>query len=168
MSSFIRPRLSRPSPALVVAVMALVAALAGTAVAEQATTAVSKKKTKKIANKQANKQIDKRLPFESDDIADGAITNQKLSSPTYTAFVDAAGNLVRGNATSAQRVNNGNYRVEFDVDISQCTYQATPTTVNRTAIADVVNNNAQQAFIRTALNTNNTFTDSAFSLAVFC
>src|SRR5262245_13581364 len=45
----------RPSPALFVAVIALVAALAGTAVAEQATIsakAVTKKKAKKIANKE--------------------------------------------------------------------------------------------------------------------
>ena len=48
----------RPSPALFVAVIALVAALAGTAVAEQATTSakpVTKKKAKKISIKQINK-----------------------------------------------------------------------------------------------------------------
>ncbi len=50
-----------PSPALVVGVLGLVAALAGTAVAQsgpEATTSVSKKQTKKIAKKQAQKQID--------------------------------------------------------------------------------------------------------------
>jgi hypothetical protein len=54
----------RPSPALLVAVMALIAALAGTAVAADpvANTAVSKKKTKKIAKKVAKKQIKKRAP----------------------------------------------------------------------------------------------------------
>ena len=50
---------ARPSPAIVVAILALVAALAGTAVAEQATTSkqkpVTKKKVKKIAKKQVNK-----------------------------------------------------------------------------------------------------------------
>jgi hypothetical protein len=48
----------RPSPALFVAVIALVAALAGTAVAEQATTSakpVTKKKVKKISKKEINK-----------------------------------------------------------------------------------------------------------------
>jgi hypothetical protein len=55
-----RLKRSRPSPALVVGVLALVAALAGTAVAADpvATTSVSKKKTKKIAKNQAIKQID--------------------------------------------------------------------------------------------------------------
>jgi hypothetical protein len=56
-----RLRYARPSPALIVAVVALVAALAGSAVAEQATTSISKQKTKKIARKQADKQIDARL-----------------------------------------------------------------------------------------------------------
>jgi hypothetical protein len=49
----------RPSPAMVVAVLALVAAVAGTAVAADpaANTAVSKKKTKKIAQKVFNSNI---------------------------------------------------------------------------------------------------------------
>ena len=51
-----------PSPAMVVAILALVAALAGTAVAEEATTSakkpVTKKKVKKIATKQADKEIE--------------------------------------------------------------------------------------------------------------
>src|SRR3990170_3651392 len=57
-----RFRHSRPRPALIVAVLALVAALAGTAVASDpvANTALSKKKTKKVAKKQADKQIDAR------------------------------------------------------------------------------------------------------------
>lgn len=54
---------ARPSPAVVVAIAALVAAFAGTAVAEQgATTSVSTKKTKKIAKQQARKQINKLVP----------------------------------------------------------------------------------------------------------
>jgi hypothetical protein len=78
----IRP--SRPSPAIVVSIVALVAAIAGTAVAEVATTArldkKEKKKVKKIARKQANKQIDARLPFGTDDIADGAVNAAKIQN----------------------------------------------------------------------------------------
>jgi hypothetical protein len=50
-------RTSRPSPAIIVAGLALVAALAGTALAgsDVATSALSKKKVKKIAKKQINK-----------------------------------------------------------------------------------------------------------------
>jgi hypothetical protein len=69
-------RSPRPSPAIVVAILALVAALAGTAVAQQATTsAVSKKKVKKISNK----QIDNRLPWGTGDIADSAVTGEKIA-----------------------------------------------------------------------------------------
>jgi hypothetical protein len=50
-------RIRQPSPALIVAVLALVAALAGTAVAgpDASTSAISKKKVKSIATKQINK-----------------------------------------------------------------------------------------------------------------
>jgi hypothetical protein len=56
----------RPSPAMVVAVVALVAAVAGTAIAGPgaSTSAISKSKVKKIANK----QINKRLPLTGADI----------------------------------------------------------------------------------------------------
>jgi len=56
----------RPSPAMIVAVLAVLAALAGTALAadpDATSSAVSRKSIKKIARKQANKAIDKRAPF---------------------------------------------------------------------------------------------------------
>jgi hypothetical protein len=72
---------SRPSPAIVVAMMALVAALAGTAVAgPDAETSVSKKKTKQIANK----QIDKRLPIDTAELGDAAVTTPKLADAAVT------------------------------------------------------------------------------------
>lgn len=57
-------RASRPSPAIIVAILALVAALAGSAIAgpHANTSAVTKSKLKKIATKQADKQIDERAP----------------------------------------------------------------------------------------------------------
>jgi hypothetical protein len=57
---------ARPSPAIVVAVVALVAAVAGTAIAGPgaSTSALNKAKVKRIANK----QIDKRLPLTGADI----------------------------------------------------------------------------------------------------
>lgn len=70
-----RLKRSRPSPALVVAVVALVAALAGTAVAADpvATTSISKKKTKRIATNKANKAVDafaeELLPIGSGELA---------------------------------------------------------------------------------------------------
>ena len=55
----------RPSPAIVVAVLALVAAVAGTAIAADpvaTSSKLTKKKVKKTAKKVANKQITKRAP----------------------------------------------------------------------------------------------------------
>ena len=57
------------SPALVVAVLALIAALAGTAIAgPTATTSISKKKTKKIALNQANKVVAGVLPIGASEL----------------------------------------------------------------------------------------------------
>jgi hypothetical protein len=99
----IRP--SRPSPAIVVAIVALVAAIAGTAVAEVATTArldkKEKKKVKKIARKQANKQIDARLPFGTDDIADGAVSRAKLADGAVNAAKIQDGALGTGEFSSS-------------------------------------------------------------------
>lgn len=68
---------SRTSPAILVVALALVAAVAGTAFAgtDATTSAINKKKVKKIAAK----QIDKRVPWGTDDIADGAVTSSKLA-----------------------------------------------------------------------------------------
>ena len=64
----------RPSPAIVVAVLALVAALAGTAVAGPDATISAKKVTKKKVKKISNKQIDKRLPWTGDEIDESTLT----------------------------------------------------------------------------------------------
>lgn len=55
---------SRPSPALIVAVIALSMALVGTAVAgtDGLSRAITKSKVKQVAKKQANKAIDRRAP----------------------------------------------------------------------------------------------------------
>jgi len=107
------PRRWSVSPALIVSVIALVAAVAGTAVAQQATTsakAVTKKKAKSIANK----QIDARLPWGTDDIADGAVTNGKLASDAVTSG-KIAGSAVTTNklanaATTSAKLAAGSVR----------------------------------------------------------
>lgn len=55
-------RMGKPSPAMLVAAIALVFAMAGTAIAgpDAASSAITKKKVKKIAKKQANKRITQR------------------------------------------------------------------------------------------------------------
>jgi hypothetical protein len=75
-----RIRDGRPSPAIIVAALALVAALAGTALAgpQAGTSAINKKKVKKIATKQATKKINELAPGLSvaeaakADVADNA------------------------------------------------------------------------------------------------
>jgi hypothetical protein len=94
-------RLRRPSPALVVAVVALVGAVAGTAVADPAatTSALSKKKVKKIANK----EIAKQFPVATDQIVDGAVTAAKLADGAVTGakLANDAVSVVARTATSA-------------------------------------------------------------------
>lgn len=92
-----RIRASRPSPAIIVAVLALVAALAGTAVAgpDATTSALSKKKVKKIATKQADKQIDERAPglsVANSETLDGLDSTAFLrpSCPEGTLFHEGA------------------------------------------------------------------------------
>ncbi|MGB6425939.1 MAG: hypothetical protein WBF18_11735 [Solirubrobacterales bacterium] len=71
------PKRRRPSPALIVSMVALGGLLAGTAIAgsgSQATTTISKKQAKKIAKRQANRQITKRAPGLDVSSADSAAT----------------------------------------------------------------------------------------------
>jgi hypothetical protein len=73
----------RLNPALIVAVLALIAALAGTALAGPGagTSAITKAKVKKVANK----QINKRLPWKTGDIADAAVTTPKIADGAVTS-----------------------------------------------------------------------------------
>jgi hypothetical protein len=79
----------RPSPALIVSVMALVAALAGTAIASDpvATTAVSKKKTRQIARNEANKAVDALLPVGASEF--GTIQERSETFTINAATADA-------------------------------------------------------------------------------
>jgi phosphopantothenate synthetase len=105
----IRP--SRPSPAI-----------AGTAVAEVATTArldkKEKKKVKKIARKQANKQIDARLPFGTDDIADGAVNAAKIQNGSLgTGEFSSSIPTARVTRSANQSIPNGQTRsLGFDTE----------------------------------------------------
>jgi hypothetical protein len=91
----------RPSPALIVAVLALVVALAGTAMAapDLATKKVTKSKVKKISKKQANKQIKKKAPglsvahADTADQADNATNAESSTAPFAYAHVTEAGTV---------------------------------------------------------------------------
>ena len=111
---------ARPSPALVVAVVALVAALAGTAVAADplATTSVSKKKTKKIAKKQANKAVD---AFAAATIPIGGAELASIEERTDTTDIgpSAGGVITKDTATAncatGERVISGGWSTELNI-----------------------------------------------------
>jgi hypothetical protein len=105
-------------------------------------------------------------------LADAAVTSEKLARPTYWAFAEGfPANLVRGHgATAVARINAGNYRVQFTVDISECSYQATPSDVNQslTAHADLDATNDQRVFVSLRNSTNGVRTDGDYNVAVHC
>jgi hypothetical protein len=115
-----RLKRSRPSPALVVAVVALVAALAGTAVAADplATTSVSKKKTKKIAKKQANKAVD---AFAAATFPIGAAELATIDEHTDSTDIGPSpgGVITKDTATAncetGERVISGGWSTELNI-----------------------------------------------------
>jgi hypothetical protein len=122
---------ARPSPALIVAVLALVAALAGTAIAGPgaSTSALTKAKVRKIAKKQANKL----LPIDSGELADGAVTGPKIANgsvseeklatgaltPRVFMHFDSAGNFQPGESRGVVGVDRPAPNVAcLDLDIT--------------------------------------------------
>lgn len=90
----------RPSPAMVVAIVALIAALGGTAIAGGA---LNKKKVKNISNN----QITQRAPGLSVKSADNATTATRAQGPVGWAHVNTAGTLLAGNSVSQGNVSIG-------------------------------------------------------------
>jgi hypothetical protein len=82
-------RISRPSPAILVAVIALVAALAGTAIAGPGASTSAKAVTKAKVKTIAKKQVNKVLPLGAADIGPAAVLANQLGqinerSQTFT------------------------------------------------------------------------------------
>ena len=117
MKGFIR----RPSPAMLVAMAALIVALGGTAVAGGV---LNKKKVNSIITNRAP-----GLSVLKAKSADSATSATNVGGQTVEAAVVSANAtgaaVVRGNATGASRSNTGIYIVSFPPDIRNCTYVAT-------------------------------------------
>ena len=130
--------LRRPSPAMVIAIVALIAALGGTAVGAAF---VSKKQAKKIAANQVNK-LAPGLSVASAKSADNAAN---ATNATKAANSDAlggkglrgisqwvsfgsAGNVVdqSGGITVTKLAATGRYRVNFPTSIADCLFNVTP------------------------------------------
>jgi hypothetical protein len=94
---------SRPSPAIIVAVVALVAALAGTAVAGPGaeSSKITGAKVVKKATKVANKVVDQRLPITSPEL--GTVTTRSVSAPV----ADTAYEELTANCQSGEKVLSG-------------------------------------------------------------
>ncbi len=108
---------SRPSAAIIVAVLAVVAALAGTAVAgpDTSTSAVSKKKVKKIARKQAIKQINALAPGIADEQINKRAPGLSVAHADSAESAASAANAVTAtnaanaaNAANADQADNAN------------------------------------------------------------
>jgi len=95
---------ARPSPALLISVVALVAAVAGTAVAADPvanTSAITKKKVKKIAKKQANKAVANALPIGFGELAGIDEHTETISVPAnshegVTASCESGESVISG------------------------------------------------------------------------
>jgi hypothetical protein len=188
-----RLRKGRPSPALVVAILALVAALAGTAVAGPgaSSSAITKSKVKKIANK----QITKRAPGLSvahADTADNATNAQNAANATNAqnaanansvdgksasdiamwAVVNSNGTLARGFGLTSSRDSQGEYFVTANRTIDNCAAVASPRDqAGETAIFDALgpgHTPDPQSFNIHRENSAGALIDASFSISVLC
>ena len=136
----------RPSPALLVAILALIVATGGTAYAQS----VLIQRSSQIANGvvtgpklAADSVASTNVAPDSlnrNDIADRAVTNRELSNPIFTAAVDSDGTVSSGQSVGVEQsltkkieqVGGGViYDVGFNQDVSQCVYSAMPGRTRR-------------------------------------
>jgi hypothetical protein len=153
----------RPSPALVVACLALVAALAGTAVAGGVLTS---KKAKKIANA----QITKRAPglTVKNAATAGNVYFAKVSYTTSTPVVTSSSGGITGNGETI----TGTPSLVFPRDMTNCAITATPKNSGGTAseIGMRQSNTSTGATVYLAMwrTDNNASTRSDFNVQAVC
>jgi hypothetical protein len=115
----------RPSPSLIVSIVALVVALTGTAIAGVATVSKLSKSEKRKVRGLADQEIDAKAPGLS---VKSAATAGDVSNQMW-AVVDSNGGLVRGTPgiTGAARDlgGSGKYIVSTNRDVSNCYSVAT-------------------------------------------
>jgi hypothetical protein len=136
----------RPSPALIVAVLALVVATGGTAFAQGILIRNSNQladgvvTTPKIATSAIGTSQVAPDSLNRNDLADRSVTNRELSNPIFTAAVDPDGTVSSGQSVGVdqsltrkiEQVGGGIiYDVGFQQDVSQCVYSATPGRTRR-------------------------------------
>ncbi len=179
-----RPR--RLNPATVIAVIALVFALSGTAVAAKRYLITNPKQIspavlKKLATL-ASREVKNGAPGAAGSAgAAGSSGERGPAGPgavVYWAVVEANGNVNRHGTggVTANRVAEGTYVVDFEGDVSKCGYEAViglpgDEDTSDPGFATVVRHHGDPngVFIQTYDNSEETpLADKGFHLAVFC
>jgi hypothetical protein len=171
-------RLRRPSPALVIAVLALFVGLGGGAYAAGEIGTKDLKKNAVTKSKIKNKAVSGSKiaagAVKTNKVASGAVTSSKLANPSYWAYVSGGGSasLSRGNgALSATNVGVGHFKVTFETSVAGCSYQVSPThqTAGREAAADLDTDDNTRVSVKIRTSGGSlTNSGSKFSLAVNC
>jgi hypothetical protein len=172
-----------PSPAMVVAVIALVMSLSGGAYALVITGKSIKNGS--ITNKDVRNRTLTGNDMRKDSVGGGAIDEATLG-PVPSAFlaagasrfavVNAGGQAVRGrDVSSAARTSEGRYQVIFSGDVRNCAYYATvgdesasaPPQNGQISVSSLASN-VNGVAVRTENGTNGTELDRPFHLLVMC
>jgi hypothetical protein len=172
-----------PSPAMVVAVIALVMSLSGGAYALVITGKSIKNGS--ITNKDVRNRTLTGNDMRKDSVGGGAIDEATLG-PVPSAFlaagasrfavVNAGGQAVRGrDVSSAARTSEGRYQVIFNGDVRNCAYYATvgdesasaPPQNGQISVSSL-GSNVNGVAVRTENGTNGTELDRPFHLLVMC
>ena len=172
-----------PSPAMVVAVTALVMSLSGGAYALVITGKSIKNGS--ITNKDVHNRTLTGNDMRKDSVGGGAVDEATLG-PVPSAFlaagasrfavVNAGGQAVRGrDVSSAARTSEGRYQVIFNGDVRNCAYYATvgdesasaPPQNGQISVSSLASN-VNGVAVRTENGTNGTELDRPFHLLVMC
>ena len=172
-----------PSPAMVVAVIALVMSLSGGAYALVITGKSIKNGS--ITNKDVRNRTLTGNDMRKDSVGGGAIDEATLG-PVPSAFlaagasrfavVNAGGQAVRGrDVSSAARTSEGRYQVIFSGDVRNCAYYATvgdesasaPPQNGQISVSSLASN-VNGVAVRTENGSNGTELDRPFHLLVMC
>jgi hypothetical protein len=172
-----------PSPAMVVAVTALVMSLGGSAYALVITGKSIKNGT--VTNKDIRNHSLTGNDMRKDSVGGGAIDEATLG-PVPSAFlaggasrfavVNAGGQAVRGrDVSSAARTSEGRYQVIFGGDVRNCSYYATvgdesasaPPQNSQISVGSL-GSNVNGVAVRTENGANGAELDRPFHLLVMC
>jgi len=171
------------SPAIIVAALALVAALAGTAIAgpDAQTSALSKKKVKKIAKKEIKKAAP-TLSVQSAETADTATTAETAGSADNVLWAVVSNGAGAADAAVARSGEPGytvreaagpSAIVDFQQTVTQCAWIATKGSVANAAASaqaattEGVAANPQEIQVRVR-NAGGVQIQDAFHLSVIC